>query len=77
MNPGMLIPRPEHTNPSTLPDMLLMMAFSAEEALQTAGAEPGRDYSYMDLFQLAQPFALSEFERRGREPTSLIPKKPQ
>ena len=39
-------------------DEYLAIAHNIENALQHTGAVPGKDYSYLDLFKLAQPFVL-------------------
>jgi hypothetical protein len=50
------------TDPSTLEDLVLIMAKNIEQALIQAGAIPGTDYTIKDLFSLATPFALHEFK---------------
>lgn len=42
----------------SLADELYAIAANFEEVLLLAGAEPIKDYSYLDLLQLAQPFVL-------------------
>lgn len=49
------------TDPSTLEDLLLCMAANVEDSLLQAGATPGKDYTILDLYKLAQPFALHTF----------------
>ena len=41
-----------------LSDEYLAMAYTVEESLISAGAIPGKDYNIIDLYKLAQPFAL-------------------
>lgn len=41
-----------------LADELYAIAANFEEVLLLAGAEPGKDYTYLDLLKLAQPFVL-------------------
>lgn len=38
--------------------VMLIMAINAEQAMLDAGAEPGKDYTFLDLMKLGQPFAL-------------------
>ncbi len=42
-------------------DEYLAMAYTIEQSLIAAGAEPGTDYTRLDLYKLAQPFALELF----------------
>ncbi|RKV75624.1 MAG: hypothetical protein D8H97_23150 [Neisseria sp.] len=39
-------------------DIWLLFALNMEDALLDAGATPGKDYSYQDLFRLSQPYVL-------------------
>ena len=50
-------------DPKTLEDLLLIMAKNMEDSLIQGGAEPGKDYTILDCYRLAQPFALSVFEK--------------
>ena len=58
-----LIPSFDSTDTSTLEDLVMQMAKTFEDSLFQAGANPGVDYTYMDLYKLAQPFALDLFGR--------------
>jgi hypothetical protein len=49
--------------PENLDDLFLIMAKNVEEGLIRGGARPGIDYSILDLYQLAQPFALAIFQK--------------
>lgn len=40
----------------------MALAYTVEDSLISAGAEPGKDYSILDLYKLAQPFALEVFK---------------
>lgn len=51
---------------TALEDLLLVMAKNVEAAMTEAGAEPGKDYTYRDLFTMALPFAL-EMWKANRE----------
>jgi hypothetical protein len=44
-----------------LSDELIAIAYNIEQAFIQVGAEPVNDYTYKDLFQLAQPFVLDMF----------------
>lgn len=48
-------------DPKSISDVFSAFAYSIEESLLLAGAVPGKDYSYKDLYQLAQPFVLEQF----------------
>jgi len=52
----------ESVKPEQLSDLLLVMAKNIEESLIKGGAKPGIDYAMIDLYQLAQPFALEVFK---------------
>ncbi|MFI3157892.1 MAG: hypothetical protein QX199_17230 [Methylococcaceae bacterium] len=56
-----LLPRPTGSQTDTLDDLLLCIAATIEDFLLEAGAEPGKDYSRLDLYKLAQPFALHTY----------------
>ncbi|CAL1241825.1 hypothetical protein [Candidatus Methylocalor cossyra] len=53
----------ETTKPEHLDDLFLVMAKNVEDGLIKGGARPGIDYSILDLYQLAQPFALEIFKK--------------
>jgi hypothetical protein len=53
----------ETVAPENLDNLLLIMAKNVEEALIKGGARPGIDYSILDLYELAQPFALEIFRK--------------
>jgi len=53
----------ETVAPENLDDLLLVMAKNVEEGLVKGGARPGIDYSILDLYELAQPFALELFKK--------------
>lgn len=42
-----------------LADEFLAIAHNVESALMNAGAVPGKDYTRLDLFQLAQPIVVA------------------
>jgi hypothetical protein len=53
----------EKRNFSHLDDFLFTVAESIEEAFLRAGAQPGKDYHYRDLFTLAAPFAIEQWKK--------------
>jgi len=44
-------------------DALLVTACYIEDSLIQGGAKPGKDYTVVDLYKLAQPFVLSRFQK--------------
>lgn len=58
---ALINPLPEGHDLNHLQDFLWAMARNVEQAMLQAGAVPGVDYTRLDLFQLAQPFALQRF----------------
>lgn len=61
-----LIQQLDTSAPGSLPDEYLAMAYNIEESLICAGAEPGKDYTILDLYKLAQPFALELFKTKDK-----------
>jgi len=51
------------SDPKTLEDLWLVLARNAEDSLIKAGATPGKDYTMLDLYKLAQPFVLDLFSK--------------
>lgn len=51
------------TNQETLDDFILSIASTIEDSLLQAGAKPTVDYSFIDLYKLALPFALDKFNK--------------
>jgi hypothetical protein len=43
----------------------MLAAANVEDSLMQAGARGGVDYTIMDCYRLAAPFALSMFEKSG------------
>ena len=58
-------PAPNHDN-SHLGDYWLLMARVVEDSLREAGAEAGKDYGYLDLYRLAQPWVMDEHVKLER-----------
>lgn len=44
-----------------LEDLLMVLAETIENSMLQAGAKPDVDYTYRDLFELANPYALAMF----------------
>ncbi len=59
--PGALVPFFETVDLSTVQDFWWLAARCAEESLRQSGAKPGVDYSYLDLYRLAQPLVTAKF----------------
>ena len=57
-----LIKKLEQSVKGELSDEYLAMAYTIENSLISAGAIPGKDYTHLDLYKLAQPFALEVFK---------------
>ncbi len=53
-----LIVQLERYDRSLLSDFLSIVAANIEDAMMQCGAEPGKDYTYKDIFELAIPFAV-------------------
>jgi len=60
----MLLRQIGETDPSTLEDLILIMAKNVERALIEGGAVPGEDYTILDLYGFARPFALEVFKTK-------------
>lgn len=50
-----------------LADEYLAMAYNVELSLISAGAVPGKDYSILDLYKLAQPLVVELFRDDSRQ----------
>ncbi len=46
-----------------LADEFMAIAHNVENALRYAGGVPGKDYTLLDLFKLAQPIVVTMFEK--------------
>jgi len=58
-----------------LSDEYLAMAYTIELSLISAGAVPGKDYTILDLYKLAQPFALELFRDDSKQMKYEFPKR--
>ena len=61
-NEQYLIPYKGEINPTTLSDLMLVMAKNMEYSLQEAGATK-EDYTILDLYNLAKPFVKEIFAK--------------
>lgn len=57
-----LIPKFTNICRDDFSDFYALIAKNIEESLLTAGAIPGKDYTFLDLYRLAQPFVLEKFK---------------
>jgi len=58
-----LLTKPECYAKNAFPDAYLVTACWIESSLIQAGAKPGKDYTILDLYKLAQPFVLSRYRK--------------
>ncbi|KHL68895.1 hypothetical protein SF06_22310 [Pseudomonas flexibilis] len=56
-----------------LADEYLAMAYNVEQSLLLAGAVPGKDYTLLDLYKLAQPLVIELFRDNSRQMKYDIP----
>lgn len=54
-----------------LEDLLMVLAETIEDSLIQSGAKPGVDYTYLDLYQLANPYALEMFKSKSSKVSFL------
>lgn len=66
-HPKSLINAPTATDCSTLEDLWMALAKNVEQSLELGGAVPGKDYTILDCYKLAQPFALAMFKTVGAD----------
>lgn len=53
----------ETVDMSALEDVIYVFALNVEDALITGGAEPGKDYTILDLYKMAMPLAKDYYEK--------------
>jgi hypothetical protein len=53
----------DEVDESLIPDAWLVVAWNIEQSLISAGATPGTDYTWIDLYQMAQPFVIEKWEK--------------
>ena len=61
-----LVKRYDEVDQTNLTDMLMIAARNVEDALIQSGAIPGKDYNILDVYKLAQPFALELFQKNDK-----------
>lgn len=61
-----LIQKLDEITPGHLGDEYMAIAYTIEQSLVSAGAVPGEDYTLLDLYRLAQPFALELFRDESK-----------
>ena len=59
-----LINKVDNMARNDLADELFAIAYNIEDALLQVGATPTVDYTYLDLFKLAEPYVLELFKTR-------------
>lgn len=62
-----LVPRLEELDTRDIQDAFIAAARGIEQSLQACGAQPGTDYTLLDLYKLALPFALERFKEAGTD----------
>lgn len=62
-----LIRRYDNVYTEDLSDALLCVAACIEDSYQQAGAEPGKDYTYNDLMNLAMQYVIAPGSKIGKE----------
>lgn len=65
---GRLIKEYEDYAEDDFSDFLLLIATGIEDSLIQAGAEPGKDYSYLDIYKLA----VEVWKDRGPKPDRVF-----
>lgn len=63
-----LIKQYQTVDTSTLQDGWMEVAREIEASLMNSGAVPGKDYTYLDLYKLAQPIVLKQIENGDINP---------
>lgn len=58
-----LIEQKQALDNESMPDVYLIFASVIEQSLIDAGAEPEKDYTYMDLYKLAQAHVIEEAKK--------------
>lgn len=58
-----LIEQKHEIDNESMPDVYLIFAGVIEQSLIDAGAEPEKDYTYMDLYKLAQAHVIEEAKK--------------
>lgn len=59
----------------SLTDEYLAIAYNVEQSLIAAGGVPGKDYTLLDLYKLAQPLVIELFRDDSRTMEYEIPQR--
>lgn len=59
----------DNVSMESLEDVLMVVAKTVENSIKQAGGIPGKDYTILDCYKLAQPFALEIFKISGEKIT--------
>jgi len=62
-----LIPHFQHTDTRNAQDAFIVAATAIEQAMTQCGAKPDEDYTLLDLFNLASPFAVERYKESGND----------
>jgi hypothetical protein len=66
--PDRLVPHFDELDPrGDIQDVFITAAGGIEQSLLACGARPGTDYTLLDLYKLALPFALERFKEAGTD----------
>jgi hypothetical protein len=68
MSTKSLIPRFEHICRDDFTDFFTIVAKNIEDSMIQSGATPGKDYTILDLYKLAQPFVLHCWQQPDKTP---------
>jgi hypothetical protein len=71
MIPKPLIPSFHLITSDDFSDFYAIIAKNVEDSLITSGATPGKDYTILDLYKLAQPFVLQCWRQPDKKPLEI------
>lgn len=60
---------PDQIDTDHIEDALSLLAANIENSLLAHGAEPGKDYTYMDLYNLAMKYMLADYPPKDSDIT--------
>ncbi len=63
-----LIPNFLHLDRNDFSSFFAMMAKNVEDSLILSGAIPGKDYTILDIYKLAEPFVLVAWKQHDKTP---------
>lgn len=67
-----LVHPPRGFNQNRVSDLLVALMANVEDAFLESGAEPGFDYSRLDLMKAATPFVVSMFGEKRLPPMEIV-----